>query len=156
MTAAVDFGVPVEALRSTDEIFGLPPEVAQRRTERGELTVVPDLEPEQPEEIPGQARAAVEAEANGTGTRFEFDGETYTVESMDEWDIDVFDAEASGRPWQVVRILLGDAQYERFKSEPDPERPSRRRKKKRTLSDLNDMLTAINRAVGVEPGESVA
>jgi hypothetical protein len=155
MTAAVDFGVPVEALRSTSEIFGLPPEVAQRRAERGELTVVPDLEPER-EEIPGQAKAAVEAEATGTGVRIEFDGETYLIPNMDDWDIDVFDAEESGRPWAVVRLLLGEVQYQRFKTEPDPERPGQRRKKKRTMRDLTEVLTAMNRAVGVEPGESVA
>lgn len=151
-TTVVDpeFGVPVDVLRNKDEIFGLPQEVAVRRAERGELH---HPEPPEPPEIPGQAREALKAEANGTGLSFEWDGETYLIPNMDDWDLDVFEAEEAGQPWKVVRLLLGPAQYERFKTEPDPDKPGQRRKKKRTMRDVSGWMTAATKAAGVEPGE---
>ncbi|MEU0467319.1 hypothetical protein ABZ215_25230 [Amycolatopsis sp. NPDC006131] len=145
MSVDYDWGVPADVLKSKSEIFDLPEEVAKRREERL-AAAPPHLEPPEPAAV-----EAVVAEVDGTGVRFEFDGEFYLIEPMDEWDLDVFEAEA--RPWDFARLLMGEVAYERFKTEPDPERPGRRRKKPRKLKDINAWIAAASAAAGTEPGE---
>jgi hypothetical protein len=152
VTADFDFGVPVDVLSSVDDIYDLPDEVAKRRAQN--VTTLPET-PKGPEfGGPGQAKAAAAAEVNDNDVSFEFEGETYFIPAMDEWDLDVFEAfENPGLVWKMPRLLLSEAHYERFKSEDDPDNPGRRRKVKRTLKDVDAWLQAALASFGTNRGE---
>ena len=95
-----------------------------------------------------QNKEAAKAEALGRGVKFEFDGKSFEVEPADQWDIDVFEFASDGDIIKAVRCLIGEEQYQEFKTDADGERI------RRTLSDLNDFWEAATKAQGVEPGES--
>lgn len=146
-----DFGTPVSVIGTAEEFLDLPAEVAKRREEREAAKPVPVEVPE----VKGEAKAALEAETHGPNdVSFEFDGETYWVPLVDEWDLEVFECQEDGKMVGLVRTLLGEEQYAKFKSEVDPDRAhGLRRKKKRTLPDLLEIFGAATKATGTQPGE---
>lgn len=146
-----DFGVPVAVINTPEEFKELPDEVAKRRVERLEAKPKPIEVPD----VPGQAKAAVIAEVHGINDLpFTFDGETYWVPPIDEWDIEVFEHQEDGKLVSLVKLLLGEKQWERFKSEVDPDRaPGVRRRKKRTITEMLALLDAATKATGTQPGE---
>lgn len=80
---------------------------------------------------------AVQAEALGAATEFEFDGETYTVAPASEWDLSVLEDYEDGKIVSAVRALLGDAGWTKFRAKP------------RSVSDLNSLFEALQHAVGL-------
>lgn len=99
----------------------------------------------------GKAKAAAQAEALGQGVEFDYDGEHYVVDSAEEWDLDVFEAAAQGDLITALRALLGEEQWQVFRTKEDAD--GDRVKVKRTLKNLAELWEAAQTAVGVEPGE---
>jgi len=87
-------------------------------------------------------------EALGKEISFEFDGETYTVPPAREWDLDVLESYENGMIATCVRAVMGEEQYDRFKSEPAE--GGERKPKRRTVGDLNDLFETLQKALGVE------
>lgn len=98
-----------------------------------------------------KAKAAAQAEALSKGVEFDFDDEHYAIDSAEEWDLDVFEAAAQGDLITALRALLGDEQWQLFRTQEDEE--GERVKRKRNLKDLAALWEAAQEAVGVEPGE---
>lgn len=141
-----NFGVPVQHIgEEGDNVLDIPDEVARRRADRAgaDSTAAPLVTVA---EARGQAEAALVAEVKHTGASFEFDGDTYWVPLVDDWDLGVYEAQEDGKITIMVRTLLGTAQYAQFKSEVDPD--GGRRTKKRTLRDLISILEAASGAAG--------
>lgn len=143
-----DFGVPVDVIgEAGDNVLDIPDEVARRRADRAgaESTAAPLVTVA---EAKGQAEAALIAEVKHTGVSFVFDGETYWVPRVDDWSIDIYEAQEDGKLIVMVRTLLGLAQYAQFKSEPDPDNEGSRRPRKRILKELIAILNAASGAAG--------
>lgn len=85
-----------------------------------------------------KSTAPIKAEANGDETAFEFDGRTYVVPPVTEWDVDAIEAVEDGRMATACRALLGEEQWRAFKS------------RKRTVADLRDLYQTIEAALGTE------
>lgn len=141
-----NFGVPVQHIGAEgDNVLDIPDEVARRRADRAAAG-----EDEKPgvtvAEAKGQAEAALIAEVQHTGVSFEFDGDTYWVPVVDEWSLDVYEAQEDGKTIGMVRALLGTAQYAQFKSESDGD--GGRKPKARTLKDLIAILNASAASAG--------
>lgn len=95
---------------------------------------------------------AAKAEALGEGVEFDFDGEHYELPAAMDWDIDVFEYATNGDILNAVRALLGEDQWELFRSEDDGK--GGRKKKRRSLRDLTALWEQAEAATGVQPGES--
>ncbi|SCL33003.1 hypothetical protein GA0070616_4610 [Micromonospora nigra] len=80
-----------------------------------------------------------QAEATGQPITFEYAGETYSVAPTDEWDVDAMEAYEAGNIVTCVRLLIGEAQYRKFKPAGA----------KRTLADLRGLFDAIQTAADV-------
>lgn len=140
---AFDFGAPVSVITDPAEFAELPNEVAERRASISQANL--DLV----KGAPGAAQAAIEAEVHFGKLSFVFEGDTYWVDSPDEWDLEVFEAQEMGRLVTMVREVVGQKQYEHFKSQPNPEDPDGPRiKRKRVLADLTALLDAATAAGG--------
>lgn len=85
-----------------------------------------------------QKTNGAKAEALGQEIEFEYDGHTYTVPPAREWDLDVLESYESGMIATTVRSVLGEEQYEIFRST------------KRTVGDLQDLFEEIQKALGIE------
>lgn len=149
--ADFDFGVPVAVLKRPEDFTELPVEVAVRRAER--LAAEPEPEPVVRPKDNAVAAIKAEVEDDFEGTTFVFDGETYKIPLQDDWDVEIYEANDTGKVHLVIRLILGDFQWDKFKSEIDPANPMWRRKKKRVAKDLVEMMDAINKAGGTQPGE---
>ncbi|MEV0267722.1 hypothetical protein AB0H43_03020 [Hamadaea sp. NPDC050747] len=86
----------------------------------------------------GTAATAAKAEALNAEVTFEFDGETYTIEPADSWDLEALEEYEANRIAGCVRLVLGEAQWRKFRS------------KRRTIGDLNAMFEAAQNAAGIE------
>ncbi|MDG4801721.1 hypothetical protein [Micromonospora sp. WMMD980] len=84
------------------------------------------------------ARDAAKAEATGSTVTFEFDGESYEIEPSLTWDLDAMEAYEEGNLVTCVRLILGPAQYTKFKPKGA----------KRTVGDLGRLFNAIQEAGG--------
>jgi hypothetical protein len=141
-----DFGIPVAHIGNPgDNVLDIPDEVARRRAERAEAenTAKPLVTMD---EAKGQAEAAIIAEVQHTGVSFVFDGDTYWVPLVDDWDLDIYEAQESGKLVTMVQSILGVAQYAQFKTTDDGD--GGRIVKKRTLKDLLSILNASAAAAG--------
>lgn len=98
-----------------------------------------------------KAAEAARAEALAEGVKFEYDGESYQIDPAIEWDLDVFEFIGSGDVLKAVKTLLGDEQWETFRTVDDGK--GGRVKTKRTLSHLNDLWATVEDVIGTEPGE---
>lgn len=145
-----DFGVPVDYIGNEgDNVLDIPDEVARRRAARAvESTEAPLVTVA---DAKGQAEAALIAEVQHTGVSFTFDGETYWVPRVDDWSIDIYEAQEDGKLIVMVRTLLGTAQFAQFKTEADPDNEGFRRPKKRVLKEL---IAILNAAAGAAGGKS--
>lgn len=76
--------------------------------------------------------------AENTTREFEYDGETYTVDLEAYDDVEALEAREDQRYATLGRLLLGSAQWKKFKS------------KKRPVGDLLDMLVL---ALGIDDEE---
>lgn len=81
---------------------------------------------------------SAKAEALDLKISFDFDGHTYEVPPARDWDLDVLEAYEGGMIATTVRAVLGEEQYQIFRSV------------KRTVGDLNDLFEEIQKALGVE------
>lgn len=125
-----DFGIPASALVDDADLYTIPVEAIESRPE----VVAPrpaDVAPK-----PGTALAAVKAEVDTIGTTFQFDGETYFVQPAEEWDVEVFLAAEEGKFVTAVKLLLGPAQWKRFKS------------KRRVSREVEAIFVAAQEALG--------
>jgi len=66
---------------------------------------------------------------------FVFDEQTYTIPTADEWSIEALEAFEDGKIATLMREVLGSEQWATFKA------------KRRTMSDLNDLFGAANKAL---------
>lgn len=78
---------------------------------------------------------------------FTYDGETYTLPAMDDWPSEFQEYHEEGKWVAATKAVIGDEAYNNtFK------------KKKRTMKELMDfveaVLTATEKAEGLEEGES--
>jgi hypothetical protein len=81
------------------------------------------------------------AEITDEGISFEYDGHRYELGNPQRWDLDVFEAVEDQRIVSACKLLLGPAQWARF------------RRKHRTMPELIAMFTVAWGAAGVSPGE---
>lgn len=81
---------------------------------------------------------AIKAEAQSTHTDVEYQGQTYSVPPTMEWDLDVLEALEDGQIVKAVRALLGEEQYQKFKST------------KPTVADLNALFEEIGKSAGFQ------
>lgn len=79
----------------------------------------------------------VKAEALGKGVTVTYDGETYEIDPVSEWDLDVLEAYEDGRLVVLTRSLLGDEGWTRFRAKP------------RKVADLEGLFTALQEAAGL-------
>lgn len=93
------------------------------------------------------AKAAAKAEALGDGGTFEFDGKTYTVDGLADWDIDVLEMMEEGQVISAGKLLFGDEQWKAFKTDDEGNRL------KRTIEDVGEFLSAATGSLGLNPGE---
>lgn len=82
----------------------------------------------------------VKAEALNQDVTFTFDGESYTITSAAEWDLDALEAFEDQKVVTCVRLILGADQYKRFKT------------KRRTVGQLNAMFVEMQRALVGDSG----
>lgn len=75
-------------------------------------------------------------DAIGETIDFDFDGDTYTVPPASAWDLDAIEAFEADKMTTCVRLILGQAQYAKFKAKP------------RNVADLRNMFAALQTAVG--------
>lgn len=124
-----DFGIPASALVDDGDLFTRPVAVVEQRTPAAP----------QPAPTPGVALAAAKAEVDAIGTTFVFEGETYFVQPAEEWDVEVFEAAEDGKFVSAVKLLLGAAQWKRFKAG-----------KRRVSRDVEAIFVAAQRALGTK------
>lgn len=78
------------------------------------------------------------SEVTKSKVHFTFDGDKYAIDSTADWDITVLEAVEDGKTVSVVRAILGDKQWEKFKAKP------------RKVDDLNKLFEAITKATGIQ------
>lgn len=78
------------------------------------------------------------SEATKNKVSFTFDGDKYQIDPTSEWDLDVLEAVEDGKIVSLVRAILGDKQWEKFKAKP------------RKVDDLNRLFEAISKATGIQ------
>jgi hypothetical protein len=88
---------------------------------------------------PARKPATAKTEAKDTAVTFDFDGETYSVPTAAEWDVETLEAFEDGRIIATVRTLLGAEQWAKYKA------------KGRRVTDLTALFEAIQSAT-VGPG----
>lgn len=84
-------------------------------------------------------KKALQSEILGKEIKFEFDGENYVIPPVEEWDLEIFDAQEADKFATVVRLLLGEEQNATF------------RKVKRTMKDAADLMEAVYKALEADP-----
>lgn len=82
--------------------------------------------------------APAKSDAIGTFSVVEYDGATYAIPPIADWDLEVLESVEDGRITGAVRILLGDEQWRKFKAG-------------HKVSDLRELFKAIE-AAAVGPG----
>ncbi|QIN93604.1 tail assembly chaperone [Gordonia phage DumpsterDude] len=89
------------------------------------------------DDIKASASSAVEAEAIGADTiTVDYEGHQYTVPaSVEDWSIDTLEAAEKGAPTGVLRGVLGDDQYEVFKT---------RHPKVRNLKEMSQKVANVS------------
>lgn len=85
--------------------------------------------------------AVAKAEAEEADIIFVYDEEEYTLPHPKLWPIEAVEAQEEGRMIGVLKALLGEAQYAKFK------------RKQRTVQDINDLMEASFKAVDTDQGK---
>ena len=81
--------------------------------------------------------APAKDEATGEETRFEYEGEEYTIPPTRKWSVDAIEAVEDEKIATLCRAILGREQWARFKSTP------------RDAGDLDDFVSALLKAAGI-------
>jgi len=79
----------------------------------------------------------VKAEALNEDVTFEYEGDTYTIPSTDEWPLEVLEAFEEGRVVSLLKAILGEEQWTEFKA-TNPK-----------VKHLNAFVSAIQEATGI-------
>lgn len=135
-----DFGVEVRNLRDKIDLFEVPVETVEAREVADKPIEVSVAEVKKMSD--GALLKAAKDNVESKGTLVLFDGETYTVPKMDDWDLDWLEAMETNPIW-AVRQVVGEDQWKKFKPEG----------KKRTMTDLGNFFEAIGKAQGTNRGE---
>lgn len=80
----------------------------------------------------------VKADADNTEVTFEFKGDTYSVPPQSEWLVETLEFLEDGKITWVLRQLLGEDDWARFKSH------------KPKVPELGDLMTTLSEASGVQ------
>jgi hypothetical protein len=133
-----DFGVDTANLKKMD-LFEVPVEMVEARPDRA---VAPAVKVNMDEvKDTGQAADAAKTEVLNLGVVVNFDGEAFTIPKPEDWDIEIWEAQEEDRIVTVLKLLLGDSQWNLFKS------------KKRKLTDLTGLFLEVQKVLGFQAGE---
>lgn len=137
----VDFGVPVQALRpGTVDLFEVPVETIDARE-----IALPKVDMDAVKaQVRGEALRAAQDEV-ASKVMFTFENVIYRLERPEEWDIEAFEAREEGRNVTYLKVVLGEAQYEKWKTA-----------KKRRATDMVSIINEIDKFFGAQQGESRA
>lgn len=86
-------------------------------------------------DVQNGAMEAQKADATSAKLKLDYDGDTFEIDPPEMWPIEVQEAVEANAPARLLALLLGDEQYQRFKSG-------------RLLMDLEGLAMEIGRVAG--------
>lgn len=84
---------------------------------------------------------AIKTEAEDLPIKCNYDGESYELPAAKFWPLEALEAQEENRVVGMLRSLLGEDQYKKFRSKP------------RVLQDIADFMDVVNAAAEVDRGK---